>query len=135
MPEAKDYLGRGWSFPPAFDRNSGGVQLVEAREDIEQSLDILLSTSLGERVMQPEYGCNLRDLQFEPINATLVGYLRDLVTNAILYYEARIKLLKVEVSDENAHEGHLVITVEYLIRGTNSRYNYVYDFYTKEGAI
>ena len=47
------FLGRGWSFPPSFDHTTGQIRLVEGIEDINQSLEILLSTSLGERVMQP----------------------------------------------------------------------------------
>ena len=84
--------------------------------------------------MQPTYGCNLKDYQFEPMNASLVGRLRDLVANAILYYEPRIRLEKIEVSEADALLGKLLIEVEYTVRTTNSRYNYVYDFYLKEAS-
>jgi phage baseplate assembly protein W len=140
MLEREKFLGRGWSFPPTFNRRSprgGSVELVEAKEDIDQSLAILLSTSLGERVMQPKYGCNLRDYQFEPLSATLIGFIQDLVTNAILYYEPRIRLENVWVStsgSQDAIEGKLRIEVEYTIRTTNSRFNYVYDFYILEAT-
>jgi uncharacterized protein len=73
-------LGTGWAFPPEFDRNAGAVQMVSGEEDINQSLNILLSTSLGERVMQARYGCNLHDFVFEPLNSSVIGYIRDLVT-------------------------------------------------------
>ena len=57
MLENQKYLGRGWSFPPTFTRSgTAELEMVEAREDIEQSLEILLSTSLGERILQPKYG-------------------------------------------------------------------------------
>jgi len=134
----RTFLGQGWSFPPTFNAARGEVTLVEGIEDINQSLHILLSTSLGERVMQPEYGCNLSDYQFEPLNATMIGFIRDLVTKAILYYEPRIQLKNVFViqSDgQEAIEGRVEITVDYLVRTTNSRYNFVYDFYLKEGVL
>ncbi len=137
MLEGQKFLGRGWAFPPTFSHrkdNNSGVEMVEAKEDIDQSLEILLNTSLGERVMQPTYGCNLKDYQFEPMNASLVGRLRDLVANAILYYEPRIRLEKIEVSEADALLGKLLIEVEYTVRTTNSRYNYVYDFYLKEAS-
>lgn len=134
MPEEKSFLGRGWSFPPNFNIENKGVEMVKEREDIDQSLGILLSTSLGERVLQPEYGCNLSDYQFEAINAALIGFIKDLVENAILYYEPRIKLDKVEVSEAESLEGVLQISVDYFIRETNSRFNFVYDFYLTEGA-
>lgn len=134
MLERQKFLGRGWAFPPQFSRkgNNSGAEMVEAKEDIDQSLEILLSTSLGERVMQPTYGCNLKDYQFEPMNAALVGRLRDLIANAILYHEPRIRLEKLTVSEADVLAGKLMIEVEYTIRTTNSRYNYVYDFYLKE---
>ena len=53
------------------------MDMVEAVADINQSLEILLSTSLGERVMLPKYGCNLQDYQFESLNTTMITYLRD----------------------------------------------------------
>lgn len=135
MNTNKEYLGTGWSFPPAFDRESESVIMVSAEKDIEQSLEILLSTSLGERVMRADYGCNLKDYQFESMDSSLIGFLKDLVERSILYYEPRIKLERVDITEADSFElieGLLKITVHYEIEGTNTRYNYVYDFYLRE---
>ena len=86
------FLGSGWSFPPEFSRKRPGVVMVADETDIKQSLQILLSTALGERIMQPKYGCNLDDLLFEPLNTTVRTYIRGLVKQAILIYEPRISL-------------------------------------------
>lgn len=131
----REFLGTGWSFPPQFDKEVGSVNMVRAEEDINQSLHILLSTSLGERVMQPDYGCNLRDYQFEPASNSLIGYLKDLVQRAILFYEPRIQVDRIDISPPESFElleGVLRIAVDYTIAGTNSRFNYVYDFYLRE---
>ncbi len=135
METNKAYLGTGWSFPPNFDKDSSTITMVSAEKDIEQSLEILLSTSLGERVMQPDYGCNLKDYQFESMDNSLIGFLKDLVERAILFYEPRIKLERVDITEAESFEliqGILRITVHYEIEGTNTRYNYVYDFYLRE---
>ncbi len=135
MATKKAYLGTGWSFPPDFDKEGNTVTMVSAEKDIGQSLEILLSTSLGERVMQPDYGCNLKDYQFESMDNSLIGFLKDLVERAILFYEPRIKLQKVDITEAESFEliqGMLRITVHYEIEGTNTRYNYVYDFYLRE---
>ncbi len=135
METNKAYLGTGWSFPPNFDKDSNTITMVSAEKDIEQSLEILLSTSLGERVMQPDYGCNLKDYQFESMDNSLIGFLKDLVERAILFYEPRIKLERVDITEAESFEliqGILRITVHYEIEGTNTRYNYVYDFYLRE---
>lgn len=137
MPEERSFLGRGWAFPPTFSKKSNEILLVEAREDIEQSLAILFSTSLGERVLQPEYGCDLRNFQYEPINTSLIGLLRDVIENAILYHEPRINLELLEITEANSPDsidGKLQIFLEYSIRGVNSRFNFVYDFYLREGV-
>jgi uncharacterized protein len=151
MQQERDkFLGRGWAFPPRFrqstsrtestqsrqeDVATSRVEMVEAREDIEQSLQILLSTRLGERIMRPTYGCNLSDFQFEPLNATVVGFIRDMVSTAMMYHEPRIQVDRVEVNqpvERDALEGRLLISVDYIIRTTNSRFNFVYDFYLNE---
>jgi len=129
------FLGTGWAFPPEFSGEAGSVELVSAEDDINQSLNILLSTSLGERVMQPRYGCNLEDYLFDPLNASVRGYIKDLVTNAILYFEPRIIAEKIEITSADSFdliEGRFTIVVEYSIPGTNSRFNYVYDYYLNE---
>jgi len=129
------FLGTGWAFPPTFDRSSGSVDMVSNVEDINESLNILLSTTLGERVMQPRYGCNLQDYIFESLSSSMIGYLKDRVENSILFYEPRIIAEKIEVSDDGSFdliEGRFIITIEYTIPGTNSRFNFVYDYYKNE---
>ncbi len=48
-----DFLGRGWSFPPTFNRYIPGVEMVEKEADVAGSLEILVTTALGERIMLP----------------------------------------------------------------------------------
>ena len=131
------FLGTGWAFPPEFDLKAATVEMVSDYKDIEQSLNILLSTSLGERVMQPDYGCNLTDYVFESLNSTLIGIIKHHVENAILYYEPRIVAENVDVTTADSFdliEGKFTITVEYSIPQTNSRFNYVYDYYLNEAS-
>ena len=135
MENFNSFLGTGWAFPPSFNNETRTIDLVSANEDIHQSLDILLSTSLGERVMQPGYGCNLKDYLFEPLNSSVIGYIKDLVEHAILFYEPRILADKIEVTPQDSLdiiEGRFTISVEYTIPETNSRFNYVYDYYKNE---
>lgn len=133
--EKIDFLGTGWSFPPSFNNETAGIELVSDEEDISQSLNILLSTSLGERVMQPRYGCNLEDYLFEPLSSSVIGYIKNLVQNAILFYEPRIIAEKIEVTADGSFdliEGRFTISIDYSIPETNSRFNYVYDYYLNE---
>ena len=135
MSQFNSFLGTGWAFPPSFDKESNGVKMVSNEEDINESLNILLSTSLGERVMQPKYGCNLIDYLFDPLSSSMIGFIKDRVENAILFYEPRIIAENIEVTDDGSFdliEGKFIISIEYSIPGTNSRFNFVYDYYKNE---
>jgi len=124
-------IGKGWGFPPAFSQGGTDLTMVAGTKDIEESIHILLSTALQERVMQPEYGCNLDSMLFESMNEHFKTYLKHLVKSAIMYHEARIKADNIEVQMDEAVEGRVLIIIDYTIRSTNSKFNYVYPFYLK----
>ncbi len=107
--------------------------MISAEEDIQSSLEILLSTDVGERVIQPKYGCNLHRLLFEPLDTTLQAYMKDLIKTAILYFEPRIILNDVTL-DPEPEEGRININIDYTVATTNTRNNFVYPFYLREGT-
>ena len=130
----KSFLGTGWGFPPEFNITSSNVEMLSDAEDIQSSLEILLSTKPGERVMLPRYGCNLDEMIFEPLTTTFKTYMKDLISTAILYFETRIDVNRIELDDTGELEGRILISIDYTIRATNSRFNFVYPFYKKEGT-
>ncbi len=131
--ENAPFFGRGWAFPPTFTRGSRGALMVSGLEDIEQSLRILLSTGLGERLLNPTYGCDLRRFLFEPMDTQNIARIRDAVETSILYHEPRIRPERVTIQDRSV-EGIIAIHVEFTLRSTNSRHNVVYPFYKNEGT-
>ena len=130
----QSFLGTGWVFPPSFDKSLKSITMLKDEDDIQSSLHILLTTRIGERVMQPTYGCNLDELVFESLTSTFKSYIRDLVKTAILFHEPRIKLNNVELDDSRELEGIILIEVDYTIRATNTRFNYVFPYYKNEGT-
>ena len=134
MENKKDFLGTGWSFPPEFKRNNKAVVMTFDEADIKSSLEILLSTKIGERIMLPRYGCNMDDLIFETLDRTLKTYVTELIKTAILYYEPRIDTEKIDITQGDDLEGELLVIIDYRIRSTNSRSNLVYPFYKGEGT-
>jgi phage baseplate assembly protein W len=128
------FLGTGWSFPPTFDRNTGSVAMTSDERDIQCSLQILLSTRQGERVLLPDYGCNLEPLMFEPMSTTFNTYIQNLVETAILTYETRITLNSVTLSTDGEVQGLILIEVDYTVKSTNSRFNRVFPYYKTEGT-
>ncbi|WP_296426453.1 GPW/gp25 family protein [Yoonia sp.] len=129
------FLGRGWAFPPAFDEFTGGAVLVEAEEDINQSLRILFETRPGERVMHPTYGCRIHDYIFEPMNAPTMRAMEAAIARAILFFEPRITVQQIKVHVADAANGRLQIRIIYTVRQTNSRSNVVFPFYIHEGTL
>jgi phage baseplate assembly protein W len=128
-------LGIGWSFPPTFSRATLSIDMVEADTDIRESLWILFSTTLGERVMLPEYGTQIWQMVFRALNTTLTTQLADMVSQAILYWEPRIDVVDIKVTPDASQNGRVLIMVDYIVRRTNTRSNLVYPFYLQEGTV
>lgn len=131
--ETGGFLGQGWSFPPTFSRAGNTLQLVKAEEDIKQSLHILLSTTLGERVMRSDFGANLQDQVFDPMDASFQPLVTMIVKKAIVQYEPRISLDSLD-ANINAEEGRIILTINFTIISNNTRSNIVYPYYLTEGS-
>jgi len=134
MESKKGFLGTGWSFPPEFKKSTKSVVMISDEKDIKSSMEILLSTKVGERIMQPKYGCNLDELIFNPLNRTLKTYVSELIKTAILYHEPRIDVVQIDITKGDDLQGELLVILDYKIRATNSRINMVYPFYKGEGT-
>jgi phage baseplate assembly protein W len=134
----KSFLGVGWGFPPTFSKatahTGGQATMVEAEEDIHESLTILLSTTPGERIMLPTYGCGLKAHVFEDLNESVITEIKDTIRRAVLFFEPRITLNAIRIDDADMLGGQLNIHLDYNIRGTNTRSNMVYPFYFLEGS-
>ncbi len=132
MPDY-DFIGRGWSFPPTFRKETGGVDMLTGKDDIQSSIEILFSTGIGERVMQPGYGADMERLLFEPMNTTLLTFMANRIEQAILFFEPRVILNRVRLLPV-PEEGLVQILIDYTVAGTNTRDNFVYPFYLGEGT-
>ena len=129
------FLGTGWSFPPTFSRLNYSVEMVSDEQDIRESLWLLFCTSLGERIMLPNYGSQLWRMVFQNITNTLTTQLADIVRQAVLNWEARINVDDVIVQPDASVAGLVLIDVYYTITKTNARNNLVFPFYIQEGTL
>lgn len=157
------FLGRGWRFPirllPAAKPGAGrsaattttmleiepqqpdrappkllGLAWSEGADKIADSIWIILSTAPGERLMQPEFGCGIHELVFEPNLPQLLDLIADQVADALRRFEPRIDVVDVSVRDVDGAPNQLLIDVSYKILSNNQLYNLVYPFYLQEGA-
>ena len=130
---SKSFLGTGWSFPPRFEKHTG-IVMVSDEMDIAESLHILMSTSLHERVMIPSYGSSLTSYLFQPISASQTFLIQEMLASAITKFESRIILKSVTLDQSNYMDGEIKVLVDYVVRKTKNRFNQVFPYYQVEGT-
>ncbi len=97
---------------------SGGIAMVSDNESIRQALLLLFSTRPGERVMRPEYGCDIHRLVFSPNDDTTAGLAIYYVQRAIDRWEPRIDVLQLDAGRDPQQPERLNITLQYRVRVT-----------------
>lgn len=128
------FLGRGWKFPVGVDPTTGHIAMSEFEQDIKESIRIIVTTAPGERVMRPEFGCGIHDLVFSAMSRATLGVFESRVRESINQFEARVEILKLDISTREAEKGKLTIELACRIRDTNAEFNLVFPFYLTEGA-
>jgi len=123
-----DIVGKGWRFPPRIGRH-GGIELVGGETEIEQAILIILRTAPGQRVMRPEFGCELHDLVFMPNNSDTASRVRRAVRQALGRWEPRINVIDVRAAPDPDDPARLMIDIRYRIKATHDRRSLVYPFY------
>jgi phage baseplate assembly protein W len=123
-----DFVGRGFSWPMTVD-HTGSIKLTASSDDIERSMQIVLITAPGERVMRPQFGCRIWDLLFEPVTPNLLGLIAEAVRQAIAQWEPRVDVEAVEPMPDPDDSALVRVHIVYRVRATNDRRNLVYPFY------
>ncbi len=126
MPE--EIIGRGWVFPPSIGPQ-GGMALTSERTELDQSIRIILSTSPGQRVMRPNFGCRLYELVFAPNNSHTAAQARRYVEEALGMWEPRIRVTKVDARPDEQERSRLIIYIQYQVKATHDQRSLVFPFY------
>lgn len=126
------FIGAGARFPWDFDGGGGANRIkVEAgMERISGSIKHILSTRVGERFMQPDFGSNLPDLIFEPLDDILRQQLFLYTVSALRKWEKRIVVETVAFDDDEfvTDQSTIHIFIEYRLINSQVRGNYVFPF-------
>ena len=124
-----DHIGRGWTFPPRFNRYTQTVDMATtAQEEIEQSLRVLFSTHENERLFHNDFGCSVEKYKFQSPNSVHVGRSRKTLEESIDEFETRITVEKLDVDTERLTEGILLVSVTYSINETTETHTMVYPY-------
>jgi phage baseplate assembly protein W len=129
---ARDFLGTGWSHPVQTDQQ-GNIDMAEGEANIEASVRIILNTAKGERVMRPEFGCDIHDQVFSSLSPSTLNRIEESVRRALVRWEPRIDVESVDATPDSSNPNKVNVDIEYWVQSTNSRSNMVYPFYTQEG--
>jgi uncharacterized protein len=98
---------------------TGKIALLNSDASIRQSILLLLSTRPGERVMHPDYGCNLHQLVFSPNDDTTAGLAIYYVRQAIERWIPRIQILYLDAGRNPDHPAQLDIVLEFRLWATS----------------
>jgi phage baseplate assembly protein W len=121
-------MSNAWRF--AFPSDEGGaavgpytdaagrVALVTGAAAIRQALLLLLATMPGERVMRPEYGCEIHRLVFAPADDTTAGLAMHYVRQAVERWEPRVELQRVDALFHPDDPTRLDLILDYRVRTT-----------------
>lgn len=92
---------------------TGDLMLSKGKKSVAQSIIVILSTYLGERIIEKDFGSTIRNLLFDnPIDIAVIE-LRDEINRAILENEPRVRYANVNVSltpDRRNYD----VSVEYI---------------------
>ena len=128
-----EFLGKGFKFPIRLN-GRGGLSYVAAEESIAEAIWIIISTPLGSRVMEPEFGCNIHDYLFAPNNPNTIAAIVHSVQAALVRYEPRIDVMDVRAHSHPETPNTLLINIDYRVRANNAQLNLVYPFFINEGV-
>jgi phage baseplate assembly protein W len=121
-------LGKGFNIPLKSGPR-GLLDMVTDEALIDASISAILGTRLGERWMNPTFGCLLPTLLFEPSDAIFESLAYHYVTDALELNEPRIDILGMTFVYTDGSHSIVEVNVKYRIKATNAVNNKVYPFY------
>ena len=96
-----------------FNKDSG-IELIKS------NITQLLSTYPGERIMLPNYGLDLRQYLFEPLDSSLFAEIKEQILITVGSYLPSVEIIKLQVIslDEIGYSGiaGLKITIQFRVK-------------------
>lgn len=126
----RPHLGVGWAFP--VKPVAGKLTWARYEDDVEQAIDIVLRTSPGERVMEPQFGAGLRDYVFAGNSPVTHRRVEESVRRALVDFEPRITVEQVRARADDDEPNLMEVEIDYVVRRSNTAFNRVFPFYLNE---
>ena len=113
---------------------SGRIEMVGDNDSIRQAILLLFSTRPGERVMRPDYGCDIHRLVFSPNDDTTAGLAIYYVQQALDRWEPRIDVLQLDAGRDPDQPERLNVTLQYRVRVTRHTEALTFSLNLAEGG-
>lgn len=121
------HLGTGWSFPIRVNVQ-GQLMLSSGYRNVEESILIILKTTIGERIGLSQFGSELQDMAFAPLNSSMLVLLRISVEESLQRWEPRIQVDEVRAVP-NPLRGQVDLIIDYRVVDQYDSRSLVYPFY------
>ena len=95
---------------------SDDLVTVKDKAAIVQSITALLLTRTGERPFQPQLGCSIQNVMFEPLDYGSAGIIRSEIREVLNRYEPRISVDSIVCTPDDLNNGYEV-ELSYTIVG------------------
>lgn len=119
----------GYSGPISINNGdtyvAGITDAVDIRDLIRASIERIIGTSRGERVMQPRFGANLRRMLFEPLDSFLLEDIRENIRETLSEQEPRINITNIDFNpDIEAHTIYISISYNLKNKQISDTFNF-----------
>jgi phage baseplate assembly protein W len=103
-----------------FKKHPVSNDLVTVKDNaaIAQSIAVLLQSSKGERLFQPELGSDLREMLFEPLDFGTAALIKSKINDCIGRYEPRVTIKDILCFPDEQNDGYSV-ELYYTITGND----------------
>tara|TARA_E500000331_G_scaffold350481_1_gene395435 strand:+ start:1960 stop:2352 length:393 start_codon:yes stop_codon:yes gene_type:complete len=103
-------MGYDAALPLVKDPTAGWADLVSAKKAVQQEFKILLLTTPGERVMDPEFGVGLKTYLFENLDRSTLGSIEAKIRKQTSRYLPYIEIRELTFSSALDSNSSAMIT-------------------------
>ena len=111
-------------YPETFNLISGKTDLDDYIVSINRCLGLLLTTAKGELLGDPNFGCKLYEMLFDPVSKNLHEIIKQEIVDAINTYETRVEIkennIDITENEENGRNSY-TITLRYSVKNSSQQ--------------
>lgn len=128
MEQTSAFLGTGMKFPPQINKATGRFMTSSEKENIKESIYLILMTQKTERFMRPNFGSSIMQYTFIDTNSSVLTLMSRNIREDIELQEPRVENVVVDI-DPEVKKGCLIVNIDYTVVSENTHDNLVFPFY------